>query len=62
MVDPIKMATNRKHLEVTLKVKHEALKELEKDRPNKVVGSTFATWKKNKEKFFGAFQNSLLKQ
>ena len=63
------MATKRKHHEVTLKVKYEALKELEKGRPNKGVanqfsipGSTLATWKKNKEKIFEAFQNSSLKQ
>ena len=59
------MATKRKHNEVTLKVKYEALKELEKGRPNKDVanqfgipGSTLATWKKNKEKIFDAFENS----
>ena len=47
------MATKRKHHEVTLKVKYEALKELEKGRPNKdaanqfgIPGSTLATWKK----------------
>ena len=63
------MATKRKHHEVTLKVKYEALKELEKGRPNKGVanqfsipGSTLATWKKNKEKIFEAFQNSSLKR
>ena len=54
---------------MTLKVKYEALKELEKGRPNKGVanqfsipGSTLATWKKNKEKIFEAFQNSSLKR
>ena len=64
-----KMATKRKHHEVTLKVKYEALKELEKGRPNKGVanqfsipGSTLATWKNNKEKIFEAFQNSSLKR
>ena len=69
MADATKMATKRKHHEVTLKVKYEALKELEKGRPNKGVakqfsisGSTFATWKKNKEKIFEAFQNPSLKQ
>ena len=46
--------------------KYESLKELEKGRPNKdvqfiVPGSTPATWKKNKEKIFAAFQNALLK-
>ena len=63
------MATKRKHHEATLKVKYEALKELEKGRPNKDVanqfsipGSTLATWKKNKEKFFEAFQNLSLKR
>ena len=51
------MATKRKHHEVTLKVKYEALKELEKGRPNKDVanqfsipGSTLTTWKNNREK------------
>ena len=51
------MATKRKHHEVTLKIKYEALKELEKGWPNKDVanqfsipGSTLATWKKNIEK------------
>ena len=59
------MATKRKHHEVILKVKYEALKELEKSRPNEDVanqfsipGSTIATWKNNKEKIFEAFQNS----
>ena len=65
------MATKRKHHEVTstLKIKYEALEELEKSRLNKDVanqfsipGSTFATWKKNKENIFEAFQNSSLKQ
>ena len=49
------MATKRKNHEVTLKVKYEALKELEKGRPNKDIAnqfnipkSTLATWKKNK--------------
>ena len=42
---------------MTLKVKYEALKELEKGRPNKDVvnqfsipSSTLATWKKSKKK------------
>ena len=68
MADAIKMTAKRKHHEVTLKVKYEALKELEKGQPNKRVanqfsipGSTLATWKKNREKIFEAFQNSLLK-
>ena len=65
------MATERKHHEVTLKVKYEALKELEKDMTNKHVekkfsipGSTLATWKKNKQtkKIFETFQNSQLKR
>ena len=63
------MATKRKHNEVTLKVKYEALKELEKWRSNKDVAnqfgipcSTLATWKKNKEKIFDAFENSSLKR
>ena len=49
------MATKRKNHEVTLKVKYEALKELEKGRPNKDIAnqfnipeSTLATWKENK--------------
>ena len=52
------MAKKRKHKEVTLKIKYEAIKELDKNRPNKGVAnqfnlpeSTLATWKKNKEKF-----------
>ena len=63
------MATKRKHHEVTLKVKCETLKELEKGRSNKnfanqfsISGSTLATWKINKEKIFEAFQNSSLKR
>ena len=65
------MATKRKHHEVTstLKIKYEALEELEKSRLNKDVanqfsipGSTLATWKKNKENIFEDFQNSLQKQ
>ena len=69
MADAIKMATKRKHQEVTLKVKYEALKELKKSRPNKdvanqfsITGSNLATWKKNKEKIFKDFQNSSLKR
>ena len=64
MADAIKIASERKHHEVTLKVKYEALKEFEKGRPNKDVakqfsipGSTLATWKKTKGKIFEAFQN-----
>ena len=69
MADTNKMAAKRKHNEVTLKVKYNALKELEKGRPNKDVanqfsipGSTLATWKKNKKKIFDAFENSSLKR
>ena len=69
MADAIKIITKRKHNEVTLKVKFEALKKLEKGRPNKgaanqfsIPGSTLATWKKNSEKIFEAFQNSSLKR
>ena len=57
MADATKMVTKRKHHEVNLQVKYEALKELEKGRPNKdvanqfsILGSTLATWKNNKEK------------
>ena len=64
-----KMATKRKHQEVTLKVKNEVLKELETGRQNKHVakkcgipGSTLATWKKKKEKIFDAFKDSSLKR
>ena len=69
MTDAIKVATKRKPHEVTLKVKYEALKEVEKGRPNKDVanqfsipGSALANWKKSKEKIFEAFQNSSLKR
>ena len=69
MADAIKMTTKRQHHEVNLKVKYEAIKELQKGRPNNGVanqfsipGSTLATWKKNKEKIFEAFQNSLMKR
>ena len=69
MADTTKIATKRKHHKVTLKVKYEALKELEKSRPNKDVanqfsipGSTLATWKKNTERIFEAFHNSSLKR
>ena len=68
MVVTHKMATKSKHQEVTLKVKYEALKELEKGRQNKdiakqygIPGSTLASCKKNKEKIFDAFENSSLK-
>ena len=61
------MATKRKHHEVTLKLKYEALNELEKGRSNKgiannIPGSSYATWKKNKETIFDVFQNFSLKQ
>ena len=63
------MASNRKNQEVTLKEKYEALKDLEKGRQNKdlhkecgIPGSTLATWKKNKENMFDAFENSSLKR
>ena len=53
------MATKRKHHEVTLNVKYEALKELEKGRPNKdaanqfsIPASTLATWRKKSLKLF----------
>ena len=69
MADMNKMAAKRKHNEVSLKVKYNVLKELEKGRPNKDVanqfsipGSTLATWKKNKKKIFDAFENSSLKR
>ena len=42
MPDAIKMATERKHHEVTLKVKYEALKKLEKGRPIKDVTNQFS--------------------
>ena len=68
VADAIKMATKRKHHEVTLKVKYEALKEIEKGMPNKdstnqfsISGSVLATWKKNKENISEAFQNSYKK-
>ena len=35
----MKMATKRKHHEVISKVKYEALKELEKSRPNKDIAN-----------------------
>ena len=54
---------------MTLKVKYESLKELEKGRPNKDVAnhfsipvSTLAAWKENKEKIFEAFRNSSMKR
>ena len=55
--------------QLTLKVKYEALKKLEKGRPNKdvanqscILGGTLATWNKNKRKIFEDFQNSSLKR
>ena len=58
------MATKRKHREVTLRVKYEAFKELEKGRPNEDVANQFSipgsTGTKYKEKIFEAFQNSSL--
>ena len=36
------MATKRKHYEVTLKVKDDAFKKLEKGRPNKGVANQFS--------------------
>ena len=67
LTDAIKMATKRKHHEVTLKLKYEALNELEKGRSNKgiannIPGSNYATWKKNKETIFDVFQDFSLKQ
>ena len=57
------MAKKRKHNEVTLKIKYEAIKELDKNRPNKGVanqfnlpGSTLAAWKKNKKNFNKLFR------
>ena len=51
------MAAKMKHHEVTLKVKYEALKELEKGRPDEdtanqfsIPGSTLATWMKKQRK------------
>ena len=55
--DTIKMAAKMKHHEVTLKVKYEALKELEKGRPDEdaanqfsIPGSTLTTWMKKQRK------------
>ena len=63
MADTTKIATKRKHHKVTLKVQYEALKELEKRRPNKDVanqfsipGSTLATLKKIKKKSLKLFK------
>ena len=61
------MTTKRKHQEVTLKEKQEALKLIEKGRKNEDVakkysipGSTLAT--QNIGNIFDAFENSLLKR
>ena len=58
-----------KHNEMTFKTKYEILRKLGKDRPNKEVaiqfkvpGSTVATWKRNQEKIYQAFQNPSLKR
>ena len=60
------MATKRKHQEVILKVKNEALKELEKGRQNKHVakkcGIPGSTLEEKKKKIFDAFENSSLKR
>ena len=57
-----------KHYEVNQKLKYRAFKELKQGTTNKDVanqssipGSTLATWKRNKEKLFGDFQNLSLK-
>ncbi|XP_057291713.1 tigger transposable element-derived protein 4-like [Hydractinia symbiolongicarpus] len=59
----------RKHKELTLKTKYEALRDLEDGMSNKdasikysVPSSTLSTWKNNKEKIFLAFKNSSLKR
>ena len=58
----------KKHNEENLRTKYEALKEPDQNRPNKevtiqfnVATSALATWKKNKEKIYQAFQSSSLK-
>ena len=63
------MASKRKHNEVTLKIKYNALKDLEKGHLTKDVAkeyniptSTLATWKKSKKKIMEAFENSSLKR
>ena len=62
-----RMATKWKHNKATLKTKYEALKELDKNRPNKEValqfnvpGSTLLLLEK-KKKIYRAFQNLSLK-
>lgn len=57
-----KMARKREHTEKTLKVKYEALLELEKGASNKAVAdrfgipkNTLSTWKKNKDKIMQAY-------
>ena len=63
------MASKRKHIEVSLQKKYEALQELEKGKPCKEVSkrfevppSTLSTWRKNKDKIYEAFQSSSLKR
>ena len=57
--------TKRAHTEKTLKVKYNALMELERGVSNKEVSrkfnvakNTLLTWKKNKPKIIDAFNNS----
>ena len=45
-----KMATNRKHNELTLERKYEPLKKLDKNGPKKEVATTLATLKKTRKK------------
>ena len=67
MADAIKMATKRKHHEVTLKVKYEAL-DLKKVglikvlRTNSVFLVVLLLLGRKTEKIFEAFQNSSLKR
>lgn len=63
------MSAKRRHNELTLKIKYEALKELEEGRSNKEVAhrfnvpaSTLATWKKHRDKICEAYQNSPVKR
>ena len=63
------MATTRKDNEVTLKIKHTPVKELENGASNKDVmkkfnipGSPLSAWKMNKKKIFDSFENSSLKR
>ena len=62
-----RMATKRKHNKATLKTKYEALKELEKNRPNKEValqfnvpGSTLLLLEKKKQKNLPSFSKFIL--